>query len=122
MLTIAVGGLAKDEIAKLINETVGDKAEAVVKSDLDAAMMVKNGQAQLYIGACHTGGGGSLAMPLALLGKPKCMTIAMGQKELDADDIASSIKSGVIAFGLVTQMVNQYVPVITKAALEHFGE
>ncbi|MCL2565613.1 MAG: DUF2620 domain-containing protein [Defluviitaleaceae bacterium] len=122
MLTIAVGGLAKDEIANLIKETGGEKVEAIIKSDLDAAMMVKNGQAQLYIGACHTGGGGSLAMPLALLGRGKCMTIAIGGKELDADNIACAVKDGIIAFGLVTQMVNQYVPIIVKAAIENLGE
>lgn len=122
MIKIVVGGTCeKATIAKLVEEIGGEQIEVFIKSDLDATMMLKNGQAQVYIGACHTGGGGSLALPLALLGADKCLTIAMPGKTLSEEEISSAIKRGVVAFGLVPQAIKQCVPTLVSKSISHFN-
>ena len=62
MVRIVVGGqINKREIADFTCQFLGDKATVDVKGDLDAAMAMKAGQYDYYIGACNTGGGGALA-------------------------------------------------------------
>ena len=69
MVRIVVGGqINKREIADFTCQFLGDKATVDVKGDLDAAMAMKAGQYDYYIGACNTGGGGALALALSLLG------------------------------------------------------
>jgi hypothetical protein len=122
-MKIVVGGmLNKTEIAALVKSIGGEKVEVDIKSDLDATLMVKNNQALIYIGACHTGGGGSLAMPLALLGADKCLTVAMAGRTMTAEEITQAVERGVIAFGMVPQAVNGCVTAIVNAALAKYGE
>ena len=40
-------------------------------------MAIKTGAADFYLGACNTGGGGALAMAIALLGMGQCATVSM---------------------------------------------
>ena len=41
----------------------------------DAAMRVKMGECDYYVGACQSGAGGALAMAYAILGSNACITI-----------------------------------------------
>ena len=72
-MKIVVGGqIDKQKVYDTIKGVVGDRASVEIKDDIAAAMAVKTGQADYYFGACKTGGGGALAMAIALLGMNQC--------------------------------------------------
>jgi hypothetical protein len=115
MMKIVVGGqVEKKEIEKLIKE-VDPSIETVVKSDLEAAMVMKTGQADYYFGACHTGGGGALAMAIALIGRDKCETVSMPGKKPVEDKVSEAVKAGKTAFGFTGDHIDTAVPMILKA-------
>lgn len=76
-MKIVVGGqIDKQKVYDTIKGVVGDHASVEIKDDIAAAMAVKTGQADYYFGACKTGGGGALAMAIALLGMNQCATVS----------------------------------------------
>lgn len=115
MLRIVVGGqIDKQMVADLIKKLGGESVSIEIKSDIEAAMAVKSGTADYYFGACNTGGGGALAMAIALLGMPKCATVSMPGNIRSDDEIIEEIKNGKIAFGFTPQHAEQVIPVIMK--------
>ncbi len=118
-MEFVIGGqLNKDEIEKtLITLTVGHDVSIQIKSDLEAAMMMKQGAADYYIGACNTGAGGALAMAIALLGADKCATIGMPGKVLDKDEIEAIVDKGILAFGFTAQDVDVVLPFLIPALI-----
>ncbi|MCC5890350.1 MAG: DUF2620 domain-containing protein [Alkalibacterium sp.] len=119
MLKIVVGGqIDKKEVAQLIEKHGGDKVEVVVKSDLDAAMTMKNDQADYYFGACNTGGGGALAMVIAMLGRPNCSTVSMPGNIMSDEKIREEVKAGKKAFGFTAKHKDTVVPVILEELLK----
>ncbi|WP_210366137.1 DUF2620 domain-containing protein [Bacillus sp. REN3] len=114
-MKIVIGGqVDKKEIESLVKE-YDSTIETVIKSDLDAAMALKSGQADYYLGACHTGGGGALAMAIALLGKPKCETVSMPGKKPVAEKVVSAVNEGKVAFGFTADHKEAAVPMILEA-------
>lgn len=115
-MRIVVGGqIDKDEIGSIIRKQLGDRAEITVKGDLDATMGIKAGQYDYYVGACNTGGGGALAMALAILGKAKCATISMpGQIKSEAD-IEAEVRDGKVAYGFTAQHKEDVLPILLAA-------
>lgn len=114
-MKIIIGGqVEKKQIESLIKE-MDPSIETVVKSDLEAAMAMKTGQADYYFGACHTGGGGALAMAIALIGKDKCETVSMPGKKPVEDKVIEAVKAGKKAFGFTGDHVDVAVPMILKA-------
>lgn len=113
---IVIGGqMGKEELKKaLLNLTVGKDVEITVKSDLDAAMAVKNNQADFYIGACETGAGGALAMATALLGSDRTLTIASPSRMLTNNEIKQAITDGKIAFGFTINTKDTVLPVLAN--------
>ncbi|MBL1226544.1 DUF2620 domain-containing protein [Enterococcus sp. BWR-S5] len=113
MKKIVVGGqIDKDEVFALVEKYADGKFTAEVKSDLDAAMAIKSGQADFYLGACNTGGGGALAMALALLGRENCETVSMPGKVMDEEEIRQSVRNGKKAFGFTAQHKEIVVPIL----------
>ncbi|MEG0255566.1 MAG: DUF2620 domain-containing protein [Vagococcus sp.] len=113
MKKIVVGGqIDKEEVRKLVEEHANGKFEVDVKSDLDAAMAVKAGQADFYVGACNTGGGGALAMALALLGRENCVTVSMPSSVMSDEEIRAEVQSGKKAFGFTAQHKETVIPII----------
>ncbi|GIN63932.1 hypothetical protein J27TS8_39250 [Robertmurraya siralis] len=114
-MKIVVGGqVEKKQIENLIKE-LDSSIETVVKSDLEAAMLMKTGQADYYFGACHTGGGGALAMAIALIGKDKCETVSMPGKKPNEEKVLEAVQNGKKAFGFTGDHVDEAVPMIIKA-------
>lgn len=114
-MKIVIGGqVEKKEIERLIKE-LDPSIETVVKSDLEAAMAMKTGQADYYLGACHTGGGGALAMALAMLGRNQCETVSMPGKKPKEENIVEAVKAGKKAFGFTGDHVETAVPMILNA-------
>lgn len=119
MVRIVVGGqIDKQGIEKKINEIGGDKVSVVVKTDIEAAMAVKTGQADYYIGACNTGGGGALAMAIALLGINNCVTLSMPGNIKSQDEILNEVRSGKKAFGFTAEHIEQIVPVLVNELIK----
>ncbi len=115
-MKIVVGGqIDKEEIASLIRKQLGDAAEVTVKGDLEATMGMKSGQYDYYVGACNTGGGGALAMALALLGKANCATVSMPGNIRSDEEIRDEVRSGKIAFGFTAQHKEAVLPVLLDA-------
>ena len=116
-MKIVVGGqINKQEIHDYIQKYFGEgNVELAVKNDLDAVMAMKAGQFDYYIGACNTGGGGALAMAMALLGANACKTISMPGKILPDEEIVQAVNEGKAAFGFTSQHMEQVLPVWLKA-------
>lgn len=115
MKKIVIGGqIDKEEVRNLVEKYGEDKFEIEVKSDLDAAMAVKAGQADFYLGACNTGGGGALAMALALLGRENCVTVSMPGNLMPEEEIRENVRSGKKAFGFTAQHKETVVPIIME--------
>ncbi len=118
-MKIVIGGqVEKAEIEGLVKQYGGDKVETVVKPDLEAALMMKNQQADYYFGACHTGGGGALAMAIALLGKAQCTTISMPGKPPLKEKVEEAIAQGTKAFGFTGDHREQAVKYLMEALLK----
>lgn len=118
MLRIVVGGqMDKERIAEKIEKIGRENVNVVIKSDLDAAMSMKNGQADYYFGACNTGGGGALAMAIALLGMPMCLTASMPGKILSKEEIIAGIESGKKAYGFTPQHADEVIEIILDKIL-----
>ena len=113
-MKIVIGGqIDKENVAKLVKEYFED-AEVVIKSDVDAAMDMKAGLADYYFGACNTGGGGALAMAIAILGADKCATLAMPGNIIPEEVIAQEVKKGKIAFGFTPQAAKEIIKTVRK--------
>ncbi|MCR1875415.1 DUF2620 domain-containing protein [Paraclostridium bifermentans] len=118
MIRIVVGGqMDKERIAKKIEEIGKDKITIEVKTDLDAAMAMKTGQADYYFGACNTGGGGALAMAIALVGMNECLTASMPGTMLPKEDIVKGIENGKKAFGFTPQHADEVIEIILEKIL-----
>lgn len=119
MVKIVVGGqINKQEICAFTKNFLGDKAVVDVKNDLDAAMAMQMGQYDYYIGACNTGGGGALALAIALLGVANCQTISMPGRISSDEDIIAAVKAGKKCYGFTAQHAEQVLPVLLKAIIE----
>lgn len=118
MIRIVVGGqMDKQKVADIIKNIGGDKVTITIKSDIEAAMAIKTNQADYYFGACNTGGGGALAMAIALLGMGLCATVSMPGNRKSDTEIIKEIESGKKAFGFTPQHAEQVIPVIMNKIL-----
>ncbi|WML34928.1 DUF2620 domain-containing protein [Clostridium sp. OS1-26] len=118
MIRIVIGGqIDKEKVANIAKQVAGDKATIEIKSDIEAAMAVKTNQADYYLGACNTGGGGALAMAIALLGYNLCATVSMPGNIRSDEEIIKEIESGKKAFGFTPQHAEQVIPVILNKIL-----
>lgn len=117
-MKIAVGGqIDKQKIADAAVSAGQGRVEVCVLDDIQAAMQVKGGQADVYLGACNTGGGGALSMAIALLGMDKCATLAMPGSLKSEAEILAEVEAGKIAFGFTAQNIDDIVPVLVPALL-----
>lgn len=121
-MKVVVGGQIDKELVKELIEKEHDGlfAEITIMGDIEAAMAVKAGSATYYFGACNTGGGGALAMAIALLGADKCFTVSMPGNVLSDDEIIEGVINGKIAFGFTPQTAHMVVKVIISAIKEKY--
>ena len=118
MKRIVVGGqIDKQKVADIIKNVAGDKVTIEIKSDIEAAMAIKTGTADFYLGACNTGGGGALAMAIALLGMGQCATVSMPGNIKSEEDIKKEVEAGKKAFGFTAQHAEEVIPMILKYIL-----
>lgn len=99
MKVVVGGAVEKSAIADWITKKCNSSVEVKIMSDIEAAMSVKNGESDYYVGACHTGGGGALSMAIALLTLSKCQTVSMPGIPPKLEVVKEAIRSGKVAFG-----------------------
>lgn len=115
-MKIVIGGqVEKKEIEALVKQHGGADVEVTVKSDLEAAMALKMGQADYYVGACYTGGGGALAMAIAMVGKSNCATISMPGQPPTQEKVDQAVAQGAKAFGFTGDHKEKAVEFLMKA-------
>ncbi|TNH05771.1 DUF2620 domain-containing protein [Testudinibacter sp. TR-2022] len=124
-MKIVVGGqIEKTALAAaLTNEFIkqGQVVEIAVLNDIEAAMAIQSGNADYYFGACNTGGGGALAMAIAILGASRCATLGMPGKILSENEIAQAVNSGKVAFGFTAQDIEIIVPLVVRLLVAKNG-
>ncbi|WP_347548626.1 DUF2620 domain-containing protein [Pseudalkalibacillus hwajinpoensis] len=115
-MKIVIGGqVDKKEVEALVKEHGPEGIETSIKSDVEAAMAIKTGQADYYVGACHTGGGGALAMAIAIVGKASCETVSMPGRKPNEEKIQLAVQEGKKAFGFTADHKEAAVPMIMRA-------
>ena len=115
MKRIVIGGqIDKQRVADITAKIAGDRASIEIKSDIEAAMAIKTGAADFYLGACNTGGGGALAMAIALLGMGQCATVSMPGNIKSEAEIKAEVEAGKKAYGFTAQHAEEVIPVILK--------
>lgn len=118
-MKIVVGGaLNKRENKELIEKYGEGRVEVQIMQDIQAAIALKNGQADYYFGSCQTGAGGALGMAIAMNGMDQCITVAMVGRILKDDEILKAVQNGKKAFGFVPEAAAGVIPVIMKGILK----
>ena len=98
MKKIGVAGLQREQIKKTIEATAPGCFEVFIHNDMEAAMKVKSGQLDYYIGACNTGAGAALSIAIAVIGYNKSCTIAKPGIKAKDEHIAGSDSNLLIVF------------------------
>ncbi|WP_054949243.1 DUF2620 domain-containing protein [Numidum massiliense] len=118
-MKVVIGGqVDKKEVAALVEAHGPEGVETTIKSDIEAAMAIKTGAADYYFGACHTGGGGALAMAIAILGRDQCETVSMPGRKPDETKVREAVQAGKKAFGFTADHKETAVPLILQAIKE----
>ncbi|PSJ29707.1 DUF2620 domain-containing protein [Streptosporangium nondiastaticum] len=113
MTRILTGGLGKAEVARAVRELRLPGVEVALSSDMDAAVKLSGGQADYYLGTCHTGAGASLGVLVGLLGSAACHTF--GRSAPSEGDVVPLLASGVTVFGFAVDRIDAVVPVVVRA-------
>jgi hypothetical protein len=119
MTKILTGGVGKAEVAQVITALAADGVEAAVSSDMEAALKLRAGQADFYLGTCHTGAGASLGVLVGVMGKKACHTF--GRSVPTEDEVAELLAGGTKVFGFSMDQIDTVTPVITRAVAAHSG-
>ncbi|WP_052864938.1 DUF2620 family protein [Streptomyces niger] len=117
MTKILTGGVGKAQVAETVQKLALDGVDVVVSSDMDAAMKLRAGQADYYLGTCHTGAGASLGVLLGLLGSGACHTF--GRSVPTEDEVTALIGDGKKVFGFGMDQIDAAAPVIARAIAAH---
>ncbi|AJI95873.1 DUF2620 domain-containing protein [Yersinia ruckeri] len=112
MKKIGIVGLQRELIREFIDKTAPDCFETFILSDMDAAIKVKDGLLDYYIGACNTGAGAALSMAIAIIGYNKSATIAKPGIKAKPDQIERFISEGKVAFGLSVEHIEHAIPLL----------
>jgi predicted amino acid racemase len=113
MTRILTGGVGKTEVADAIERLALDGIEIAVSSDMEAAMKLRAGQADYYLGTCHTGAGASLGVLVGLMGSHACHTF--GRTIPTEHQVASLLAGGTKVFGFAIDQIDAATPVIARA-------
>lgn len=116
-MRIITGGVGKSHVAEALKPLLGPGDSVVASSDMDAALKIKTGQADYYLGTCHTGAGASLGVLVGLLGGDQCHTFARSIPTAAVmDEVLGQNK---VAFGFSIDQIDEAVPVIFEALQRH---
>ncbi|MGW0733446.1 DUF2620 domain-containing protein [Streptomyces sp. NPDC002851] len=112
MPKILTGGVAKTEVAEAVRNLALDGVEVAVSSDMDAAIQLRAGQADYFLGTCHTGAGASLGVLVGLMGQPACHTF--GRSVPSQDEVAALLEQGKKVFGFAMDQIESLAPLLAR--------
>ena len=112
-MKIAVGGMNKNEMSDAIKK-FDPEIETVITTDIDAASMLKKGEADYYFGACHSGGGSAISVLIGLVGYSNCCTACKTSSRPNPVDIAKYVNEGKFVFGMTVDGLQETVPIILE--------
>lgn len=118
-MKIVTGGVGKAQVADALKPLLRAEDEVIVSSDMDAAIKLQSGQADFYLGTCHTGAGASLGVLVGMLGSSKCHTFA--RRIPSAADVDQALDTGAVALGFSVDQITEAVPVIYDALVRKNG-
>ncbi|MFI1017353.1 DUF2620 domain-containing protein [Streptomyces sp. NPDC020965] len=113
MQKILTGGVGKVETAEAVRALALDGVEVIVSSDMDAAMKLRAGQADYYLGTCHTGAGASLGVLVGLMGQAACHTF--GRSVPTEDQVVALLADGKKVFGFSLDQIDAVAPTLARA-------
>ncbi|TDD73084.1 DUF2620 family protein [Jiangella aurantiaca] len=112
-MKIIAGGVAKTEVAEVLRPLLRPGDTVVVGTDMDAAVQLRSGEADYYLGTCHTGAGASLGVLVGLLGSDKTHTF--GRSLPSVETIQAAVDEGNLAFGFSLDQAQEVVPALWAA-------
>lgn len=119
MLKIECCGLTAAQTKQIIDKLYPGQVETFADPDMIAARKVKSGEVDFYLGSCMTGGGGSLATAIMILGYSNCLVVSKQGNCPREADIRKMIYAGNHkAFGYVKTHTEQVVPALVKALID----
>ena len=119
MLKIECCGLTATQTKQIIEKNFPEEVEALADPDMIASRKVKAGDADYYLGSCMTGGGGSLATAIMVLGYSNCLVVSKQGSCPNEKQIRHMVYSGKHkAFGYVKTHTEQVVPALVKALVD----
>ncbi|MFD7520498.1 DUF2620 domain-containing protein [Streptomyces niveus] len=113
MTKILTGGVGKAEVTETVKKLDLDGIEVTVSNDMDAAMKLRGGQADYFLGTCHTGAGASLGVLVGLLGKSACHTF--GRSVPTEDEVNALLAEGKKVFGFAIDQIDVIAPLMARA-------
>lgn len=113
-----VAGVDVSKMANWVREAGGDRVEAQECSDMQGAKIVKNGDADYYLGTCWSGGGGALAAATIILGQRNVAIVGTPGLKPKPDKVKAHVKNGKKAFGFPQEQSEKAINVIVKTILE----
>ncbi|GAA4083607.1 DUF2620 domain-containing protein [Actinomadura miaoliensis] len=117
MIKILSGGVGKVDVARTVAQVAPETLEVAVSNDMEAAMRLRAGQADYYLGTCHTGAGASLGVLVGLMGREACHTF--GRSVPTEADVQALLTEGKKVFGFALDQIDTVAPVIARAIVAH---
>ena len=119
MIKIECCGLTSTQTKQIIEKEFPGEVEAYTDADMVAAKKVKSGEVDYYLGSCMTGGGGSLATAIMVLGYSNCLVVSRQGSCPDSKKLRNMVYSGNHkAFGYVKSHTEQIVPALVRALID----
>ncbi|MFD0019805.1 DUF2620 domain-containing protein [Streptomyces sp. NPDC058382] len=112
MTKILTGGVGKAEVTAAIGGLGIDSLDVVASSDMDAALKLRAGQADYYLGTCHTGAGASLGVLVGLMGSAVCHTF--GRSVPSEETVAQLLADGKKVFGFSMDQIDVIAPLMAR--------
>jgi len=116
-MKIAIGGMKKNIMEDAVKKAAPE-AQTMITTDIDAARMLKKGEADYYFGACESGGGAAISILIGLVGYSKCCTVAKNGQKANFDAVKKYVDEGKTVFGMAHDGIEETVPVLMRALLE----
>ncbi|MFI0262797.1 DUF2620 family protein [Streptomyces sp. NPDC017056] len=113
MTRILTGGLGKTEVAGIVERLALDGVEVVVTNDMDAAVQLRAGRADYFLGTCQTGAGASLGVLVGLVGAAACHTF--GRSIPSEGEIDALLDQGKKVFGFAVDQIGAITPALAGA-------
>ena len=119
MIKIECCGLTATQTKDIIDKNFADQVETYTDPDMIAARKVKNKEIDYYLGSCMTGGGGSLATAIMVLGYGNCLVVSKQGNCPNEKQIRHMVYSGNHkAIGYVKTHTDIVVPALVKALVD----